>query len=226
MKTSDRLLADTAYLAIVALGKTLRLTETGREHLNTARATGRPILFIMWHSRLLFLGYLLACERLVIMASRSRDGDLVARVAHDHGIAAVRGSTSRGGGLAARALARAMRERSLAGAITPDGPRGPRCVLQPGSLLVARLAGALIVPVALGFSRKVIFSSWDAFQLPWPFARARLVFGEPVSLPDVEGAAAFEASRADIERRLTEATDAADRLFPCRSSPQRPCSPG
>ena len=213
MKTSDRLLADAAYLAVVALGKTLRLTEEGREHVAAARATGRPILFVFWHNRLLYLGYLLARERLVIMASRSRDGDLIARVAHDHGIAAVRGSTSRGGRMAARALARAMRERGLAGAITPDGPRGPRCVLQPGALLVARLAGALIVPVALGFSRKKIFSSWDAFQLPWPFARARLVFGEPVSLPDVEGAAAFEECRADIERRLMAVTEAADRHF-------------
>lgn len=213
MKTTDRLLADAAYLVIVALGKTLRLTESGREHVDAARATGRPILFVMWHNRLLYLGYLLAREHLVVMASRSRDGDLVARVAHDHGIAAVRGSTSGGGALAARALARAMRERRLAGAITPDGPRGPRCFLQPGALLVARLAGALVVPVAIGFSRKKVFRSWDAFQFPWPFARARLVFGNPVSLPDVESAAAFEECRADIERRLMAVTAAADLPF-------------
>lgn len=212
MKTSHRLLADTAYLAVVALGKTLRLTEVGSEHLDAARATGRPILFVFWHNRLLYLGYLLARERLVIMASRSSDGDLVARVALDHGIAAVRGSSSRGGALAARALARAMRERSLAGAITPDGPLGPRYVLQPGALVVARLAGALMVPVALGFSRKTVFSSWDGFQLPWPFARARLVFGEPVSPSDGDGAA-FEESRADLERRLMAVTEAADLPF-------------
>ncbi len=218
MKTLDRLLADAAYLAVAALGRTLRLTEAGRENVVAARATGRPLLFVLWHNRLLYLGYLLARERLVIMASQSRDGDLVARVAHDHGIAAVRGSTTRGGALAARALARAMRERSLAGAITPDGPVGPRFVFQPGSLLVARLAGALIVPVALGFSRKTVFSSWDGFQLPWPFARARLVFGEPVSLPDIEGAVAFEECRADVERRLMAVTEAADRPFTGRSS--------
>ena len=106
-----------------------------------------------------------------------------------------------------------MKEHGLCGGITPDGPRGPRHVLQPGTLLVARLAGALVVPVAVGFSRKKVFASWDAFQLPWPFARARLVFGEPLSLPDVEGAAAFEKCRAGIERRLTAVTAAADLLF-------------
>lgn len=148
-----------------------------------------------------------------MMVSQSRDGDLIARVAHNQGIASVRGSSSRGGAAAARAMARAMKDRRLCGGITPDGPRGPRYVLQPGSLLVARLAGALIVPVALGFSRKKVFSSWDAFQLPRPFARARLVFGEPVHLPDDEGADAFEECRADIERRLMAVTEEADRPF-------------
>ena len=148
-----------------------------------------------------------------MMVSQSRDGDLIARVAHDQGIGSVRGSSSRGGTAALRAMARAMKDNGLCGGITPDGPRGPRYVLQPGALLVARLAGALIVPVALGFSRKKIFSSWDAFQLPWPFARARLVFGEPVSLPDIEGAAAFETCRADVERRLMVVTEEADRPF-------------
>lgn len=211
MKTADRFLADGAYGAVVALGATLRFSEIGREHVSAARATGRPLLFVLWHNRLLYLGYRLARERLVIMASRSRDGDLIARVAHDHGIVAVRGSSSNGGAAAARALARVMREGALAGALTPDGPRGPRYRLQPGALLVARLAGAMIVPVALGFSRKTVFSSWDAFELPWPFARARVVFGEPVSAPEVEGSAAFEERRADLERRLMAVTEEADR---------------
>lgn len=215
MKTADRVLADAAYLAVVALGRTLRFTEEGRGNVAAARALGRPPLFVLWHNRLLYLGYRLAREGIVIMASRSRDGDLVARVAHDRGIASVRGSSSSGGSTAARGLARAMRERGLAGALTPDGPRGPLYRLQPGALLVARLAGATIVPVAVGFSRKKVFASWDGFQLPWPFARARMVFGEPVGPPGEDDAddAAFERRRADVERRLAAVTQAADLPF-------------
>jgi lysophospholipid acyltransferase (LPLAT)-like uncharacterized protein len=154
------------------LGRTLRFTEEGREHLAAARTAGRPILFVFWHDRLLYLCYRLARERLVMMVSRSRDGDRIARLARDRGIDAVRGSSSRGGTAAARELARAMKERGACGGITPDGPRGPRHVLQPGALLVARLARALVVPVAIGFGRKKVFASWDGFQLPWPFTRA------------------------------------------------------
>ena len=207
------MLADAAYLAVIALGRTLRIVEEGREHLAAARAAGRPPLFVLWHNRLLYLGYRLARERIVIMVSRSRDGDLIARAAHDHGIAAVRGSSSRGGSAAARALARAVRERGLAGFLTPDGPRGPRYQLQPGALLVARLAGALIVPVAIGFSRRKVFSSWDGFLLPLPFARARIVYGEPFTPPVVLDAAGLESARIALETRLNEVTARADRPF-------------
>lgn len=212
MRTLDRALADAGWALAWLIGRSLRWRETGSEHLAAARSSGRPILFVFWHSRLVHICYRIARERLVMMVSRSRDGDIVARVAHDQGIAAVRGSSSRGGTAALRALARAMRERGLCGGITPDGPRGPRQKMQPGALLAARLAGALIVPVGLGFSRKKVFASWDAFQLPYPFARAHLVFGEPVE-PAGGAGAALEAGRVDLERRLNEVTAAADRPF-------------
>ncbi|HEY6001039.1 MAG TPA: DUF374 domain-containing protein, partial [bacterium] len=100
MRTRDRLLADAAFVAVVALGRTLRFTEEGGAHLAAGRSGGRPVVFALWHNRLLYLGYRLARERLAIMVSRSRDGDLIARVAHDYGIAAVRGSSTRGGAAA------------------------------------------------------------------------------------------------------------------------------
>ncbi|HEY5999545.1 MAG TPA: hypothetical protein VI078_09650, partial [bacterium] len=94
-----------------------------------------------------------------------------------------------------------------------DGPRGPRYRLQPGVLLVARLAGAAVVPAAIGFSRHWTFRSWDGFLLPKPFARARVVYGEPLVPPADGGDAAFEAARLELERRLNEVTERADRPF-------------
>ncbi len=212
MRTLDWALADAGWALAWIIGRSLRWEEEGRERLAAARASGRPVLFVFWHSRLLHVCYRLARERLVMMVSASRDGDLIARVAHLQGIASVRGSSTRGGSAALRALARAMKEHGRWGGITPDGPRGPRRVFQPGALLAARLAGATIVPVGLGFSRKKEFASWDRFQLPWPFARARLVFGEAVEPPAADAAWGFESARADLERRLNEVTEAADRV--------------
>ena len=171
MRAFDRYLADAGWALAWVIGRSLRWEEAGREHLAAARASGRPILFVFWHNRLLHTCFRISRERLVMMVSQSRDGDIIARVAQDQGIASVRGSSSRGGTAALRALARAMKDHGLCGGITPDGPRGPRYVLQPGALVAARLAGAHIVPVGLGYSRKKVFASWDAFQLPWPFAQ-------------------------------------------------------
>ena len=213
MRTLDRILADAGWAVAWLIGRSLRWREEGLEHLEAARTTGRPILFVFWHNRLLYACYRLTRERLVMMVSQSRDGDIIARVARDQGISSVRGSTSRGGLAALRELARVMKTSGLCGGITPDGPRGPRYVLQPGALLAARLAGALIVPVGLGFSRKKVFASWDAFQLPWPFAQARLVFGEPVRPPERQDGEGIEERRADLERRLLQVTAEADRPF-------------
>lgn len=213
MRALDRFFADVGWAVAWLIGRSLRWREEGRAHLEAARASNRPILFVFWHNRLLHACYRLSRERLVMMVSQSRDGDIIARVARDQGIASVRGSSSRGGTAALRSLARAMKEHGLCGGITPDGPLGPRYVLQPGALLAARLAGALIVPVGLGFSRKRVFRSWDAFQLPWPFARARLIFGEPFEPPVETDPAAFEDSRLALQGRLREVTARADRAF-------------
>ena len=209
----DRLLADTAYRLVALLDRTLRWEGEGAPRLAAARAGGRPLLFVFWHSRLVYACFRLGrLVRLAMMVSHSRDGELIARVAHDHGIASVRGSSSRGGSAAARQLARAMKEHGICGGITPDGPRGPREVVQPGALLVAKLAGAAIVPVAVGFSRKKVFASWDRFQLPAPFGRGRLVFGEALLVPADTDADAMERLRMDLERRIAAVTAEADRF--------------
>ena len=51
--------------------------------------------------------------------------------------------------------------------------------------------------------------TWDAFQIPSPFARAALVFGATTS---IDRDADRERARKDIQRNLDDATAAADRL--------------
>jgi lysophospholipid acyltransferase (LPLAT)-like uncharacterized protein len=213
LRRRDRLLADVVAQLLIGLGRSLRWSEAGREHLERARAAERPIVFVFWHNRLLYCCFHLAPERLVMMVSRSRDGELIARIAGHIGIASVRGSSSRGGSAAARDLVRAIREQGVAGGITPDGPRGPRYELQAGALLVAKLAGAAIVPVAVSFERKVEFTHNAGVQLPLPFTRAHFVFGAAVEVPAGADGAALEQMRPELERRLREVTAAADARF-------------
>jgi lysophospholipid acyltransferase (LPLAT)-like uncharacterized protein len=195
----------TALLGRLALGLLLRSTRIrveGEPTYRRFRDEGRPVVFVLWHGRLLPLAWLHRGEGVVGLVSRSADGELIAGVMRAWGFGAVRGSSSRGGGPALLELVRQLEGgRSLA--ITPDGPRGPRQVMKPGALLAARAAGAPVIPVAAGASRAWWFGTWDRFLVPKPFARIAVRYGEPVDIP----AGATEAELAVLSERVQAALD-------------------
>jgi lysophospholipid acyltransferase (LPLAT)-like uncharacterized protein len=189
-------------LALRALARTLRVR---REEASVAAlwAARRPVIYVVWHGRLLLLPYLYGHRGCRVLASRSRDGELVARWARRFGLEPVRGSSSRGGSDALRALARALRAGGEV-VVVPDGPRGPREVLKPGVIALARLTGAPIVPMAVGASREWRVRSWDEFRIPRPFARCVMRFGEPIHVSPAADRTGEEAARKEVEAALRD----------------------
>ena len=57
---------------------------------------GRPVIFVLWHGRLLPLGYLHRGQGVYGLASLSADGEYIARVLVRWGMPIVRGSSSDG----------------------------------------------------------------------------------------------------------------------------------
>jgi lysophospholipid acyltransferase (LPLAT)-like uncharacterized protein len=165
------------------------------------RKQNGPVLFTLWHGRLLPLGYLHRGQGVVALVSRSADGEYLTRLLQHWGFAAVRGSSSRGGDIALRELVRLVRAgRSVA--VTPDGPRGPREKLKPGVLQLAQLTGAAIVPVAAGTDRAWWFVRWDRFLVPKPFARLQVAYGDPIFIPRTADAGFLADATARIEAAL------------------------
>ena len=107
-------------VALRALGRTLRLRreEAAVAPLWAARA---PLIYAVWHGRVLLLPYLYGDRGCHVLASRSRDGELVARWIRRFGLDPVRGSSTRGGGEALRRLTGALR-RGREVVVVPDGP--------------------------------------------------------------------------------------------------------
>ena len=187
-------------IALRVLAGTLRVRreEAAVAPLWAARA---PLIYAMWHGRLLLLPCLYGRRGAHTLTSRSRDGELVARWIGRFGLDPVRGSSSRGGGEALRVLTRALRAgREVV--VVPDGPRGPREVLKPGVIALARLSGAPIVPTAVGASREWRLRSWDEFRIPRPFARCVVRFGEPIRVSRAADRAGEEAARKEVEAAL------------------------
>jgi len=187
-------------IALRVLAGTLRV-RSDEAPVAALWAARTPLIYVMWHGRLLLLPSLYGWRGAHTLTSRSRDGEIVSRWIRRFGLVAVRGSSSRGGADALRSLTRAIRAgREVV--VVPDGPRGPREVLKPGVIVLARLSGAPIVPVAVGASREWRLHSWDEFRIPRPFARCVVRFGEPIRVARTADGAAEEAARKEVEAAL------------------------
>ncbi len=167
--------------AIRVLASTWRFRLHQAEHLAAARASGRPVLFALWHSRILPLLFLHRHEGVVTLISRHRDGEYLARLADRWGYGSVRGSSGRGGDIGLLGLVRAL-EHARQAAITPDGPRGPAERVKPGAVAAAQQAGAVLLPVTAQPDRAWWFESWDRFCLPKPLARIDVVYAAPFTV--------------------------------------------
>jgi len=208
----DPLLAVAPWLAatlIRLLRVTLRLRHVGREPLEELERQGRTYIIAFWHGRLLLMPYCYRRGRMSILISRHRDGELIARTMARFGHQATRGSTTRGGASALREAVRLLRRGWDIG-FTPDGPRGPRYRVQAGVIQAARLSGAPIVPVVFSARPARRLSSWDRFLVPFPFARAVFLYGEPFVVPGDSGAAEMEKLRLELEARMRALTEKAD----------------
>jgi 3-deoxy-D-manno-octulosonic-acid transferase len=214
-------------LFIRALGRTLRVTRRGEpDREGTARGTvatatatpldagaltsprRRPLLYAVWHGRVIPFVATHSGRGIVGLVSEHRDGEYIARVLEPLGFGVVRGSTTRGGSRALFDMAQRAREgRDIA--ITPDGPHGPTHAVRPGVIALAQRAGTPIIPVGVA-ARGLVFPTWDRFLVPRPWARVAVVYGEP--LVTTEREAALDACRDELAARILCATEEADRL--------------
>lgn len=179
-----------------------RFEVAGAEHYASTWGVGKPVVFVLWHGRLLPCTYYHRQQKLATLISQHRDGEYITRIVERWGFEVVRGSSSRGGAQALRQIVRTLR-RGTAMAITPDGPRGPREVMKPGALIAAQMAGVPVIPVAAGTPRAWWFGGWDRFLVPKPFARIRMEYGEPFLIPREATEREIEEEFCpEVERRL------------------------
>jgi len=183
-----------------------RLTVTRGDLVSEYLGRGGNI-FAFWHSKLFYLAYYYGKHarghKVAMLVSLSRDGDYGEAVVRKLRQEVVRGSSSRGGRRAVLGLVR----RLAAGenvAITPDGPRGPAFRVNEGTIKLAQITGARIIPVSFDASRKRRLRSWDQFIAVKPFGRVHVAFGEPMEIPRGIPTIDRERYREQLEERLRE----------------------
>ena len=203
----QRLTAKLLYILLRLLRLTWRVRfsdpygslEAGRE---------KPFIICVWHNRLAYAMFAyrnsikqVSGRRLAAMVSASKDGAFLVEILRAFDIEPVRGSTSRRGRQALLELSRQMKS-GLHMAITPDGPRGPCYEIQDGILSLAQVTGLPIIPLGCASRRKFRLKSWDRFQLPLPFTRCDILYGEPLHVPRKLDDAERTGLRDELKRRL------------------------
>ena len=176
----------------------------GLDEVRSALNESRAVIPVFWHQHLLFGAKALLDLRPDglkpgFLISPSVDGTAPAMLVERVGGQVIRGSSTATGAKALRDFYETIVKQGISPAITPDGPRGPVHEFKPGPVLLSQLSGKPIVPISIAASPCLRFRTWDRFELPLPFSRVVIAYGEPVRIPrgiDVERLAALQLDMA------------------------------
>jgi lysophospholipid acyltransferase (LPLAT)-like uncharacterized protein len=209
MKRRLRITAFFGAALIRLLGRTWRIHTLDEHFLEAARKISPVVIHAFWHGRMLALSYRYRDSSVHLLASEHRDGELMGQTIRFLGYGHVRGSSTRGGARAILQLVDKLRAGYDLG-ITVDGPKGPPYVFKPGSLQISKLSGCAIIPITASSKRHWSGSSWDAFEVPMPFTKVLIRYGEPVSVSPDASPEELEEKRLEVERILRSVTEEND----------------
>lgn len=163
---------------INVLCKTLRFTIINKNAVETLDDDRKNYVLAFWHGTMLLPWYLNRKKKFAALISKSKDGDLLAKILKSWKYEVVRGSSTAGGNVALGIMVDYAKNNSSV-AITPDGPRGPVHKMKAGAVITAKKSGIPLVLCGIGIKKKKNLKSWDGFEVPMPFTKVNVIFSDP-----------------------------------------------
>jgi len=182
------------YYGITALCKSLKIEKENYAVIEKLNSKKQNYVLAFWHGTMLLPWYLHGAPDFAALTSKSKDGDLLAKVLKEWKYQVVRGSSSTGGDVALGIMVDYARNKYSI-AITPDGPRGPRQKFKAGAVVTAKKANIPVVLAGVGFKRKKTLSNWDKFEIPYFFTTSRVIYSDPIY---VDGNLTYDETSAVI----------------------------
>jgi lysophospholipid acyltransferase (LPLAT)-like uncharacterized protein len=185
-------------------GLTFRIVELGKEPYSTLVNNQLPLILSIWHTNVLYSPYFHRGKNVAVLISESKDGDFINQVVLRFGNTSIRGSSSKGGSKALKAMISHLK-KGLSVAFTPDGPRGPALIVQAGLIAAAQVTQAPIVPFHYECTRQwILEKAWDKHRVPKPFATAVISYGDPIYIPRTLTEEEFEKERLRVEKAMLD----------------------
>ena len=176
----------------------------------------KRFIYSFWHETLLMPAWQYRRTPTDVLISDHADGEMIAQATRHLGMGVIRGSGTRGAVKAIRQILEQGGTRNIV--FTPDGPRGPRRVVEPTMIRLAGRTGLPIVPVGFAFHRCKRLRSWDRFALPRPFTLAVGVIGHRIEVPANIDAAGVVALRDRVQVAMDDVTALAEEMADARKS--------
>ncbi|MEM8548432.1 MAG: DUF374 domain-containing protein [Pseudomonadota bacterium] len=179
----------------------------GKEHLAPFLDGTRPCAPCYWHqfhvlcSTEIF-SWIKSGFKPCFLVSGSVDGDVPERIARGRGAEVIRGSANQSGALALRDM-QAMMKRGYSIVTTADGPRGPQHEFKTGAIVMARVGGVPILPVAAAADRAWYLNRWDRFMIPKPFAKVVIGIGPAIDIDRKTPLDALEPIRGSVQAAVS-----------------------
>ena len=167
------------FSSISLLCKSLNIVKKNYEVIKKLNSENQNFVLAFWHGTMILPWYLHRAQNFAALTSKSKDGDLLAKILKKWNYKVIRGSSSTGGEVALGIMVDYAKNKYSV-AITPDGPRGPRQEFKAGAVITAKKSGIPLVLVGVGFKRKKILGNWDKFEIPYFFTKAKIIYSDPV----------------------------------------------
>src|SRR5438105_398144 len=91
-------LADLLFFAFIkAIGALVRLEVEGWKNFEAIAEAKKVPIYCFWHDRIFLSTYFWQKRGIVVLTSKSKDGEYIARFIQRFGFGAIRGSSTRGG---------------------------------------------------------------------------------------------------------------------------------
>ena len=173
------------YIVYISSQKTF----INKDNFDKIILENKSFIYALWHDQLLLSPFTWQTKnRIDILISKHKDGDIIADLVKYHGFNSIRGSTNNPSKVKEKNTISSIRKiiktlkANVSIGITPDGPRGPRHKVSEGTINIARISNKKILPMALAYKEQWVLNTWDKFIIPKPFNKICIVLGDPIDI--------------------------------------------
>ena len=185
----NRLKGNFLSVFLSTTSKTCRFQISGRENLQKALDSGKPLIGTSWHGMtMMMIGSLrkhIDLGSVVTIIPDDYRGDILEIFTNKIGIYPAKLNLDGDSTMeTSRKLVQIIRQISSGRnfLIHPDGPAGPAYVVKPGLTAIAKKSGGLILPVGAYCRNAYHWHRWDRYTWPLPFSKVQLYVGEPFTV--------------------------------------------